>query len=63
GCVMKFKLAGDPTGFLRRKDTIQGHRSEGIEVVYDQPDSLRIRKLVFCVTESLRNDRTVTVVA
>ena len=43
--VMKFELAGDPTGFLWRKDTIQGRGSVGIEVVHDQPDSLRIRKV------------------
>ena len=45
GGVMKFELAGDPAGFLWRKDTIQGRRSVGIEVIHDQPDSLRLRKV------------------
>jgi hypothetical protein len=45
GGVVKLQFAGDAAGFLWRKDTIQGRGSVGIEVVHDQPDSLRIRKV------------------
>lgn len=46
GSVVKLQLAGDPTGFVRGKDLVQGGGGMGIEVIHDQPDPLRRREVV-----------------
>ena len=41
GDVVKFQLAGDPAGFVRRKGAVQGCRGMGVPVVHHQPDAFR----------------------
>jgi hypothetical protein len=45
GCVMKLQLASDPACFGGLKCLVERGRGMRIEIIYHQPDPIRLRKI------------------